>query len=62
MTLGGSVTLGWGLVIQLVAPIIEVSGIRPLFIAQVTPLEYPKWKIYATFLNLRIVWPDPPSS
>ena len=55
MTLGGSVTLGWGLVNQLVAPIIEVSGNRPLFIAQVTPLEYPKWKIYATFLNLRIV-------
>ena len=42
MTLGGSVTLGWGLVIQLVAPIIEVSGNRPLFIAQVTPFGIPQ--------------------
>ena len=37
---GERVTLGRGLVNQLVAPIVEVSG--PFFVAQVTPSEYPR--------------------
>lgn len=55
---GERVTLGRGLVNQLVAPIVEVSG--PFFVAQVTPSEYPRREFCSTSLNLHFTPRRPP--